>query len=210
MRIAIIGAGNVGGTLGRVWSTAGHEVVFGVRDPQAEKARAAVRAAGGRARAAFPADAAAEAEVVLLATPWQATVEAVEGLGSLAGKVVIDATNPLKPDLSGLLFGHDTSAAEEVAHHAHGAMVVKAFNTIGAKLMDHPELEGMAPTMFVCGDDVEAKRVAMGLAEDAGFDPVDAGALPQARLLEALAMLWISLAHVQGLGTDIAIRLLRG
>jgi len=209
MKIAIIGAGNVGGALGRAWGARGHEIVFGVRDPGAEKARAAVAAAGARARAAQPAEAAQAAEAVLLAVPWKAAADVLRGLGELRGKILIDATNPLKEDLSGLALGLTTSAGEEVARLARGAKVVKAFNTIGAAHMDHPRF-AERPTMFVAGDDEAAKRAVMGLAEDAGFEPADAGALTQARLLEPLAMLWISMAYAYGHGTDIAFRLLHG
>lgn len=209
MRIAILGAGNVGGTLGRVWTASGHDVTFAVRDPRAEKTRELVASTEGKARAAAVVEAVKGAEVVLLATPWSATRSALESAGSLAGKVLIDATNPLKPDLSGLSVSPGTSAAEEVAKLARGARVVKAFNTIGSMHMDHPEFGGERPSMFVCGDDPKAKVVVFRLAEEAGFEPLDAGPLTQARLLEPLALLWISLAYAHGLGTGIAFRLLR-
>ena len=209
MKIAIIGAGNVGGTLGRVWSHADHEITFGARDPSSARTTAAVEATGGRASATGIAAAVRAADVVLLATPWQGTLAAVKSAGDLSGKVVIDATNPLAPDLSGLELGHTSSAAEAIAARAPGARVVKAFNTIGSMHMDHADFGGRQPSMLVAGDDAEAKSIAMKLATDAGFDAVDAGPLTQARLLEPLAMLWISLAYAQGHGTDIAFELLR-
>jgi len=209
MRIAVIGAGSVGGTLGTAWAARGHEVVFGVRDPRDARLQHLLDAAGGRARAATVAEAAGAGEVVLLAVPWGAAREAIAAAGSLAGKVLIDATNPLLPDLSGLALGHTTSAAEEVARWAPGARVVKAFNTIGAHLMAGPRFGGERATMFVCGDDAAATRTVVDLAAALGFDPVDAGPLVRARLLEPLAMLWISLAYAQGLGPDIAFRLLK-
>lgn len=209
MKIAVIGAGNVGGTLGKAWAAKGHDVVFGVRNPRDAKVQAAVKAAGAKARAASVKDAAAQAEVVLFATPWGATQDAIKAAGSLAGKVVIDATNPLKPDLSGLTLGHATSAAEEVARWAAGAKVVKAFNTIGAQHMANPRFGSQSASMFIAGDDAAAKKTVAGLAEALGFDPVDAGPLAQARLLEPLAMLWISMAYAYGHGADIAFKLLR-
>jgi 8-hydroxy-5-deazaflavin:NADPH oxidoreductase len=115
MRIAIIGAGNIGNALGRGWASAGHEIVFGVRDPNEAKVQGVVRSVGGRARAATVRDAVAPSEVVTLATPWRATKDALTAAGSLSGKILVDATNPLKPDLSGLVLGHTTSAAEQVA-----------------------------------------------------------------------------------------------
>lgn len=207
MRIGIIGAGSVGGALGRGWIRAGHEVTFGVRDPSDPKT-ARLREETG-ARAAAVAEAAAAGEVVVLATPWEATQEAVKSAGDLAGKIVFDCTNPLAPQLSGLTHGFDTSAGEQVASWAPGARVVKIFNTTGANNMENPDFDGVAATMFYCGDDAEAKAVAARLAADLGFDPVDAGKLDQARLLEPLALLWIRLAYVQNQGRDIAFKLMK-
>jgi 8-hydroxy-5-deazaflavin:NADPH oxidoreductase len=209
MRIGIIGAGNVGSALARGWAAKGHEVVFGVRRPADAKAQEAVKATGGKARAASLRDAAAGAEVVVLATPWGAAQDAIKGAGTLSGKILVDATNPLKPDLSGLAIGHATSAGEEIARWAPGAKVVKAFNTIGAQHMVDPHFEGQRATMFLCGDDAAAKKTVASLAEALGFDPVDAGPLAQARLLEPLAMLWISMAYAFGHGPNIAFKLLR-
>ena len=209
MKIGIIGAGNIGGTLGRAWAAKGHEVVFGVRDPRGPKVQELVKATGGKARAASPAEAAAHGEVVLLATPWAAAQAALRGAGDLTGKILVDATNPLRPDLSGLTLGHTTSAAEEVARWAPGAKVVKAFNTIGAQHMANPRFGTQSASMLICGDDAAAKKAVLALAEVLGFDPVDAGPLTQARLLEPLAMLWISLAYAYGHGPDIAFKLLR-
>ena len=209
MKIGIIGAGNIGGTLGRAWAAKGHEVVFGVRDPRGPKVQELVKATGGKARAASPAEAAAHGEVVLLATPWAAAQAALRGAGDLTGKILVDATNPLRPDLSGLTLGHTTSAAEEVARWAPGAKVVKAFNTIGAQHIANPRFGTQSASMLICGDDLAAKKTVLLLAESLGFDPVDAGPLRQARLLEPLAMLWISLAYAYGHGADIAFKLLR-
>jgi predicted dinucleotide-binding enzyme len=152
---------------------------------------------------------AAGAEVVVFATPWEATQDAVRHAGDLAGKVVLDCTNPLAPKLAGLTHGFDTSAAEQVASWAPGARVVKVFNTTGANNMENPDFNGVAATMFYCGDDADAKGIAAKLAGDLGFDPVDAGSLEQARLLEPLALLWIRLAYVQGLGREIAFKLMK-
>lgn len=210
MKIAIIGAGNVGSTLGKAWAAKGHEIVFGVRDPRSAKTQDVVRATGAKARAASVADAAGACDVVLLATPWPSTQEAVRSAGDLAGKVVIDATNPLKPDLSGLAVGLTSSAGEEVARWAKGARVVKCFNTIGAEHMSDPRIAGQSASMFLCGDDVGAKSTVARLATELGFESVDVGPLTQARLLEPLAMLWISMAYAHGLGTGIAFKLLRG
>jgi len=209
MRIGIIGAGNVGGNLGKVWAGKGHEVMFGVRDPQSPKVRALVGGLGEPARAGGVKEAAAFGEVVVLTTPWPATQEAIQAAGDLAGKILMDCTNPVKPDLTGLSLGQTTSAAEEIARWAPGARVVKAFNTIGAQQMLNPQFGSQAASMFICGDDAAAKSVVARLTEESGFEVVDAGPLSNARLLEPLAMLWIYLAVKQGLGTEIAFKLLR-
>ncbi len=209
MKIGIIGAGNVGGTLGTAWARKGHQIFFGVPRPQEEKMRTLLQKAGPNAQAGTPAAAAAFGEVVAFATPWPATQAAVKEAGDLTGKIVIDCTNPLKPDLSGLEIGHTTSAAEQVAGWARGAKVCKAFNTTGFNIMAEPVINGVRTVMFVCGDDAAAKQAVLKLAADVGFDPVDAGPLTQARLLEPWAMLWISLAFQGAAGRDFGFALLR-
>ena len=209
MKIAIIGAGNVGGTLGRAWAKKGHDIFFGVRHPQDDKTRQLVQSIGPKAQAGTVAEAAAFGQVVVLATPWQATEAAVRAAGDLRGKTVIDCTNPLKPDVSGLEVGLTTSGAERVAQWAAGAKVFKAFNTTGSNNMADPIIKGLRTVMFVSGEDEAAKPVVMQLAADIGFDAVDAGRLVQARLLEPWAMLWISLAYGGGMGRDFGFALLR-
>ena len=199
MRIAIIGAGHVGGTLGRRWATAGdarHTVTFGLRagdepDPQLGEF---IEASGGAAAAASPAEAARGAEVVVFATPWKATRDAVQSAGSLGGKIVVDCTNPFAPGLTGLDVPRGRSGGEELASWAPGARVVKAFNTTGFNIMANPVFPEGPATMFYCGDDASAKRVVHGLADELGFDPIDAGPLSLARALESMALLWVSLA----------------
>lgn len=207
MRIAIIGAGNVGAGLGRNWAARGHAVTFGLRDPAAEKY--APFAASGRL--ATPAEAAKDAEAVLLATPWHQTEAAIAGLGDLTGRLVLDATNPLAmgPAGLGLAFGHSDSAGERVAGWAKGASVFKTLNTTGAENMGDPSGYPVRPVMFVAGDDAARKPQVLSLVADLGFDAVDAGPLANARLLEAHAMLWIDLALKRGLGRSIAFALVR-
>ena len=210
MKIAVIGAGNVGGTLGKLWAAKGHDVMFGVRDPQEDKVREAIKETGGKARAGSVKEAAASGDVVVMATPWPATHEAIQSAGNLNGKVVVDCTNPLAPDLSGLVVGMTDSAGEEVARWAKGARVVKAFNTIGAPNFGNPKFGPESASMFICGDSEDAKVMVSKLAAELGFDVVDVGPLTASRLLEPLAMLWIHLAFKQGLGpTGHAFKLLR-
>jgi predicted dinucleotide-binding enzyme len=208
VNIGILGAGNVGGTLGQRMAGVGHSVKFGVPDPSKPAVLELLRAVGANAAAGTVAEAAAFGEAVVLAVPWSAARDALVGAGSLSGKVLFDCTNPVKPDLSGLEIGHTTSAGEHVAAWAPGARVVKIFNTTGAGNMANCDYGGQASTMFYAGDDMDAKRVAHQLAQTIGFDPVDAGPLANARLLEPLALLWIYMAYGGGQGPNIAFRLM--
>jgi len=209
MKIGIIGAGNVGGALGKGWAKKGHSVRFGVRDASDPKLSALLKEAGPNAQVSSVQDAVAFGDVVALATPWPAAREAVSAAGSLHGKILLDCTNPLKPDLSGLVLGPSTSAAEQVSVWAPGAEVVKIFNTTGSNNMENPRYPEGPATMFYCGDDPAAKAVAADLAADLGFEALDAGGITVARLLEPLAMLWIHLAYRQGIGRDFAFRAMR-
>lgn len=210
MKIGIISAGNVGGELGTLWAGKGHEIVFGVRDTSDANLQQLLKATNGRARAASVKDAAAFGDAVVFATPWPATHDAVNSAGNLSGKIVVDCTNPLLPDLSGLALGTTNSAGEEVGRWAKGAKVVKAFNTIGAPNFGNPRFGSENASMFICGDDSEAKSAVGKLAAELGFDVVDCGPLTAARMLEPLAMLWIHLAFKQRLGPNgHAFKLLR-
>jgi predicted dinucleotide-binding enzyme len=209
MKIAIIGAGNVGGTLGKGWTKAGHEVVFGARNPSDPKLKELLAAGGARAKAAGVKDAAASAEVVALTVPWEAAQDAIKSAGNLAGKILLDCTNPLKPDLSGMTHGFSTSGGEQVATWAKGARVVKIFNTTGAPNMANPVYKEGPSVMLYCGDDSAAKKTAAQLASDLGFDPYDVGPLQEARLLEPFALIWIHLALLQKLGPNFAFRLMK-
>jgi len=212
MKIGIIGAGNVGGTLGRILTQKGHEIVFGVRDPQSSKVQSAVDSTGGKALAASVEEAASHGEVLILATPWNATQEAIASSGNLTGKIIIDATNPIEMTpaglAAGLTLGYTTSAAEEIAKWAPGALVVKAFNNIGASCFENLQFGSQTATAFICGDDVDAKKIVTNVAQDIGFEVIDAGELKQARLLEPLGMLWIHLAY-SGTGQEFAINLIK-
>lgn len=206
MRIAIIGAGNVGGTLGAGWTRAGHEVTYGVREAAGPKAAEARATLGADARLASPADAAQRAEAIVLCVPAAAAEAAVRSLGDVTGKLLIDATNPVGPGFTHALAGG--SVADRVAAAAPGARVVKAFNTIGFNIMANPAFEAGPASLFMAGDDADAKRAVASLGEALGFEPVDCGPLGQARLLEHLALLWISMAMAHGHGRGIAFRLM--
>lgn len=208
MEIGILGAGNVGGTLGAAWAKHGHDITFGVRNPAAAEVQELLRRSGGHARAGAPSDAAAFGDVVVNALPWPAAKQVLTSL-KLERKILLDATNPLLPDLSGLEVGATTSGAEQVARWAAGARVVKVFNTTGYSNMADPVYRGQPIPMFYCGDDPEAKSTAAQLAKTIGFAPVDAGPLSNARLLEPVAMLWIWLALKGGLGQGFAFQIVQ-
>jgi len=208
MKIGILGAGNVGGALGESWTRHGHEVYFGVRHPEAANVLSVLKKCGPRARAETAADAVHSSEVVVNALPWPATKAVLESL-NLQGKTLLDCTNPLKPDLSGLECGTTTSGGELVAQWANGAHVVKIFNSTGYANMLNPVYEGKSVAMFYCGDDAGAKSTAATLAKVIGFDPIDAGPLSNSRLLEPLAQLWIWLAIKGGIGRDFAFQIVK-
>ena len=204
MRIAIIGAGKVGGALGRGWTRRRHTVTYGVRDPGAK----AESLAQGGAQVALPRQAVEWSDVVVLATPWAATREAVEALGDFGGRSLLDATNPIGPGLTSVA-GAGRSGGELVQSWAPTARVVKIFNSTGAENLAAPVYGDQATTMFYCGDDQAACTVAAKLATDLGFDAVSVGPLRNALLLESHALLWINLAMGQGANRGIAFKMLR-
>jgi len=211
MKVAIIGAGNVGGALAGNWAQKGHEIFLGVRDPTAEKTQSLLAKLGGKARAGTAAEAAAAGDVIVVSTPWPATETVIRSMGDLKGKIVLDATNPLTRGTDGisLAIGHSTSAGEKVQEWAAGASVYKTLNTKGFGNMANPVFNGVKSVMFVAGDDAGNKRKVMELVGDLGFEVIDAGPLRNARLLEAHAMLWIDLALARGQGRDFAFGILR-
>lgn len=209
MRIALIGAGMVGGALGRRWAENGHEVLFCTRHPEDDRMSKMLDEIGTLACSGPVEKAASWGDVVVLAIPWAGVTDALHTVGDLKGRVLLDCTNPLAADLSGLGIGHTTSGGEQVAEMAKNARVVKIFNTTGFGNMLDPQYEDHRASMFYCGDDDDAKSTAAGLAEEIGFDPVDAGPLQNSRLLEPLAMLWIYMAMRGGQGREIAFKLMR-
>lgn len=203
MKITVIGAGNMGSAFVKQLSAAGHQVRVTARN----LARAEALAAAHPGVTAWPAaQALGDSDVVLLATAYDDAVAALQGLGSLTGKVVIDITNPLTTDYMALTIGHDTSAAEEIAKALPQAQVVKAFNTLFASLLaDGPALaDGQTAQVFYASDSERAAQTARALIASLGFKPVAAGGLRNARYLEPLAGLNIYLGYGAGLGTQVA------
>ncbi|TMJ51632.1 MAG: dinucleotide-binding enzyme [Alphaproteobacteria bacterium] len=204
MTIAIIGTGNVGSALARGWSRSGQRVVLGVRDVSAPKVTALAQET--RADAKPPAEAAAAADEVVLALPWLVAEGAVKALGGLKDKIVIDCMNPLsmQDGKLGLDRGFTTSAAETLAQWIPQARIVKTLNQVGANLMADNAALPHRPVMFMAGNDAAAKATVSVLLTALGFEPLDAGDLTKARLLEPFAMLWINQALIQGKGRDWA------
>ena len=192
MKVAIIGAGNVGKALGTSMTRAGHEVTIAAKNP--DHARAAAQEIGATAADSNLA-AVAGADVIILAMPFAGAGEAVatEISGEVAGKTIIDVTNPIRPDFSGL--ATDSSAAEEFQQRLPDAHVVKAFNTIFAtnQANPSPEIDG-----YVAGDDEKAKAEVIFLVDSMGFTALDVGALSAARFLEGMAFINIGLNAQNG------------
>ncbi|MBL8326012.1 MAG: NAD(P)-binding domain-containing protein [Rubrivivax sp.] len=206
MKIAVIGAGPVGMTLGAGWAAKGHEVRYGARNPASDKVAKALAATPGST--ALPiAEAVRWADAALLATPWEGARPAVSGV-DFAGKPLLDATNPLTPGFE-IAVGHTSSGGEQVQAWAPSASVVKILNSTGAENMANPVYPQGRAAMVYAGGDARAKAVASQLAADLGFEPLDLGGLEGARYLEPAAMVWIRLAIVQRLGRHVAFGLMR-
>jgi predicted dinucleotide-binding enzyme len=210
VRIAIIGAGNVGGGLARGWAASGYAVTLGVRDPAASDV-----VKGGVSDAVQVTDVAtavADADVIVLATPARVTADALAPVRTLVtGRIVVDATNPLGAGLQLQTGPAGESHAELLQAQFPEVRIVKCFNQTGAGNM--PYSGGPTrPVMFVAGDDPSACTTVASLAEALGFEAIQAGALTRARELERLAMLWIALSAspAAGVGRNFVFTLQRG
>jgi predicted dinucleotide-binding enzyme len=201
MKIGILGTGVVGQTLGAGFVALGHDVKMGSREP------------GAHASSGTFAEAAAFAELAVLATLWSGTESALRLARpeNLAGKVVIDATNPLVPRSDGpptLALGHTDSGGEQVQRWLPQARVVKAFNIVGNAHMVNPKFPGGPPDMFICGNDDRSKATVTTLLGSLGWPAIDLGGIEAARLLEPLCILWVAYGIRTG-GWDHAFKLLR-
>lgn len=204
MNIAIIGTGNVGGTLAGKWSQKGHQIFLGVRDRNNFK---------GKALTALPntqvlsiQEAVAKAEVILISTPAPSTLEVVKSLGDTSGKIIIDAMNTV---MGRGAPGYTTTSAAILANTA-SKEVVKCFNTTGFNNMQNPVYGTTALDLFVAGDSEKGKQVAIQLAKDAGFaECYPIGGNDKFELMEQFAWFWINLAMFQGQGREIGFKLLK-
>jgi len=218
MRIGILGTGDVGKALGKGFLATGHQVMMGSRKAANEKAAAWVKQAeadkmGAGASAGTFADAVKFADLLVLATLWSGTGNALKLAGpeNFAGKVVIDATNPLNftsgrpPELS---LGHTDSGGEQVQRWLPSALVVKAFNTVGNAQFFMPDFPGGPPDMFICGNNEAAKKTVTDILRSFGWPAIDIGGIEGARLLEPLCTLWVGYAMRYQSGNH-AFKLLR-
>lgn len=209
MKIGILGAGNVGVTLGKAWLHQGHTICFGVRDPTANRVKTLLDGIENQAQAATIAHTAQASDLVALTVPWEAVPEVLAQAGDLNQKICLDCTNPLVANKLHQTADLSTSGGEQVAAWLPKAHVVKIFNTVGWEIMAKPQYGSESATMFYAGDDAEAKAVAARLAEEIGFEPIDAGGISAASHLENLAGFWGQLVYGQGMGRSIAWRLLK-
>ncbi|UZJ57907.1 NADPH-dependent F420 reductase [Pseudomonas sp. KU26590] len=203
MKITLIGTGNMGSAFAKQLSAAGHTVRVTGRDIGKAQALADQFA---NVSAHTASEALNDSDVVVLATAYPDAAAALQSLGDLSGKVIIDITNPLSADFMSLTVGHVTSASEEIAKSVPQAHVVKAFNTLFAQVLaDGPTFANdQTGSVFVASDSERAKQTAIALARSLGWNTVDAGGLVNARYLEPLAGLNIYLGYGAGLGTTVA------
>jgi len=208
MRIGILGSGLMGGKLGTIFARAGHDVVFSYARSE-QKLKRLARAAGKRARAGTPADAARESDVLLLAVHWSRVNDVVKRAGNLRGKIVVSCSLPMSTDDTGLVLAHTTSGAEALAKKLRGARLVAAFGTVPSEVLFgvfERRRRSKRPTLLYCGDDRRAKAVAKQLIRDVGFEPLDAGPLRIARYTEPFTLLIARLAYEGAHGPELAYR----
>ena len=208
IRIGILGSGLMGGKLGTLFARAGHDVVFSYARREAKLKRLA-REAQGTARAGTPAEAARDADALLLAVHWSRVDDVLKQAGDLAGKVIVSCSLPMSTDDTKLVVAHTSSGAEELAQKARGARVVAAFGTVPSEVLFdvfEARRKKTRPSLLYCGDDKGAKNVAARLIRDVGFDPVDAGPLRLARYMEPFTLLIARLAYEGDRGPQLAYR----
>ena len=208
MRIGILGSGLMGAKLGTIFARAGHEVVFSYSHSKAKLEKLA-RDAGGQARAGTPAEAARDADALLLAVHWSRVDDVLKKAGDLSGKVIVSCSLPMNADDTGLVIAHTSSGSEELAKKIPKAKVVSAFNTLPSEVFfgvfENVD-KGARPSAVYCGDDKKAKAVAAELISDVGFEPMDLGPLRIARYTEPFALLMAQLAYEGPRGPAVAYR----
>jgi 8-hydroxy-5-deazaflavin:NADPH oxidoreductase len=208
VRIGILGSGMMGGKLGTIFARAGHEVVFSYSHDRAKLEKLA-RDAGGQARAGTPAEAAKDADALLLAVHWSRVDDVLKQAGDLSGKVIVSCSLPMNADDTALVIANSSSGSEELAKKVPRAHVVSAFNTVPSEVLFsvfERRGSGTRPSVVYCGDNAKAKKVAAQLISDVGFEPIDAGPLRIARYTEPFTMLVGQLAYEGSRGPALAYR----
>jgi 8-hydroxy-5-deazaflavin:NADPH oxidoreductase len=211
MKIGILGSGLMGGKLGTIFARAGHDVVFSYSRRE-QKLKRLAKEAGKNAHAGTPAEAAKDADALLLAVHWSHVDDVFTQAGDVSGKVIVNCSLPMNADDTGLVIGHENSGAEELAKKYPSAAIVLAFNTVPSEVLFsvfESKSKKTRPDLVYCGDDKKAKKVAARLIRDTGFDPVDAGPLRVARYLEPFALLVAQLAYEVEDNPELAYRFLR-
>jgi len=208
MRVGILGSGLMGGKLGTLFARAGHEVAFSYARSQ-KKLEGLARDAGRNARAGTPAEAAHEADVLVLAVHWSRIDDVLKQAGDLSGKILVSCSLPLNADNTKLVVANTSSGAEELAKMVRQVRVVSAFDTVPSEVLFgvyEAKRKARRPSLVYCGDDKKSKAVGAELIRDVGFDPVDAGPLKIARYTEPFALLVAQLAYEGKGGPELAYR----
>jgi 8-hydroxy-5-deazaflavin:NADPH oxidoreductase len=208
MRVGILGSGLMGGKLGTLFARAGHEVVFSYARSR-KKLDGLARDAGKNAKAGTPAEAARDADAILLAVHWSRVDEVLSQAGDLSGKVIVSCSLPMNPEDTELVVAHTSSGAEALARKVRNAQVVCAFGTVPSEVLFgvfESRRKSKRPSLVYCGDQEDAKAIAARLIRDVGFDPVDAGPLRMARYMEPFTLLVAQLAYEGDQGPELAYR----
>ncbi|HXW64060.1 MAG TPA: NAD(P)-binding domain-containing protein [Burkholderiaceae bacterium] len=208
MRIGILGSGLMGGKLGTIFARAGHEVVFSYARSE-QKLQRLAREAGGKARCGTPREAAQAADALLLAVHWLRMDDVLTQAGDLSGQLIVSCSLPMNAENTELIVAHSTSGAETLARRIPKARIVSAFNTVPSEVLwsvFQARRKASRPSLVYCGDDASSKGIAAELIRDAGFDPLDAGALRIARYTEPFALLVGQLAYEGKAGPELAYR----
>jgi 8-hydroxy-5-deazaflavin:NADPH oxidoreductase len=201
LRIAILGAGNIGGTLGRKWAAAGHKVAFGVNNPDSERAQALRADLGTKVTIGSVADALAESDVVVMALPGTAMDETItKHAAQLDGKIIVDTANRLG--------GGPMNSFATFQTHTPNARVFRAFNSLGWENFADPMFDGTQADLFYCGPEGDAREVVEQLIADVGLRPIRLGDVDQVGLVDSVGALWFALVFGQGKGRHLAFKVL--
>jgi len=208
MRVGILGSGLMGGKLGTIFARAGHDVVFSYSRSK-EKLNRLAREAGKKARAGTPAEAAQDADALLLAVHWSRVDDVLKQAGNLSDKVIVSCSLPMNADDTALVVAHTSSGAEKLGKKVPKARVVSAFGTVPSEVLFGvfaARRKAKKPSLVYCGDESKSKKIAAELIHDVGFDPVDAGPLRIARYTEPFTLLIAQLAYDGDEGPELAYR----